>query len=82
MPNVAKLLLTLGFYLLSIVSVAAIPAWESARGQSSIGSLVPGASYISALGHTRDNEYSTNHLSVYIPGQLPSDPSQAPRPHL
>ncbi|GLB33803.1 hypothetical protein LshimejAT787_0106870 [Lyophyllum shimeji] len=50
------------------ISVAAVPAWEAARGQTSIGSLVPGASYIEAIGASRE-KYRTTHLSALIPGQ-------------
>ncbi|TFK43537.1 hypothetical protein BDQ12DRAFT_731546 [Crucibulum laeve] len=60
----------IGLLCLSIASVAAIPTWEGLNGRGSMGSLVPGASYIEALGPVRDNEVQTKHLTVHVPGSL------------
>ncbi|KAF8076379.1 hypothetical protein FPV67DRAFT_414750 [Lyophyllum atratum] len=57
-------------FLWFAISVTAIPAWEGARGQTSISSLVSGTSYIEAVGSSRDCEsYRTTHLSLLHPGQ-------------
>lgn len=66
---------------LAFISVAGIPTWEGPWGdqfRASIGSLVPGASYIEALGPIRQNEvHQTKHLSVASPrGAYFADSSQ------
>lgn len=56
---------------LTSVMVLAIPTWENIAGAAdSIGSLVPGASYIEALGPYREGEVYTRHLTVPIPGKF------------
>ncbi|KAK7470655.1 hypothetical protein VKT23_002078 [Stygiomarasmius scandens] len=54
------------FLLCSLSLVASIPTWMYAPGQSQIGSLVPGAATIEALG-VGSNPYqaSTRHLAAY-----------------
>ncbi|KAF9009072.1 hypothetical protein BDQ17DRAFT_1349476 [Cyathus striatus] len=60
----------LAFFALCLFSLAlAIPTWEGINVRGSIGSLVPGTSYIEALGPARGNEKSQlRHLSLPVPG--------------
>ncbi|KAF9462642.1 hypothetical protein BDZ94DRAFT_1194273 [Collybia nuda] len=67
MLSVPKLFFTIT--LNYILSAIAVPTWEGLNGRNSIGSLVPGAAYIEAIGPTREHDYQTRHLSVQIPGQ-------------
>lgn len=72
MPSILsaqKFLLT--FFLGYVLLVVAIPTWEGLNGRSSIGSLVPGAAYIEAMGPARGHDYQTRHLSVQILGAFP-----------
>ncbi|RDB22858.1 hypothetical protein Hypma_010204 [Hypsizygus marmoreus] len=56
------------FFLWFAILVAGVPTWEGLNGGSSIGSLVPGASYIEALAPVKDNERQTHHLALDSPG--------------
>jgi len=54
--------------LLLVASANAIPMWEGLTGRSSIGSLVPGASYLEAMGPVNDGR-RTLHLGTPGIGQ-------------
>jgi len=56
-------------FLLSLRFIAAIPTWEGMNGRGSIGSLIPGASYINAMGPVVHKGYE-KHLTVRNPGQI------------
>ncbi|CAA7259756.1 unnamed protein product [Cyclocybe aegerita] len=61
--------LALFVLLCSLSIVASIPTWEGMNGRSSIGSLIPGASNIRALGPAI-SQTMPQHLTVHVPGQL------------
>ncbi|PPQ77774.1 hypothetical protein CVT25_011209 [Psilocybe cyanescens] len=60
---------TLLALLFSLQLIAAVPTWEGMNGRSSMGSLIPGASYIEAKGPVSSGS-STRHLSVHRAGEL------------
>jgi len=60
------LLLYCTFYIALVVT---IPTWQGLNGRYPIGSLVPGVTYIEALGPVRDSGIQTKYLSVQMPGQ-------------
>ncbi|KAG5652428.1 hypothetical protein H0H81_005024 [Sphagnurus paluster] len=62
--------IAIAFLLLFVASVSAVPSWEAARGQTNIGSLVPGASYIEAVGPYKEGQYHTQHLTILKRGKL------------
>jgi len=53
----------------SLGLIAAVPTWEGMNGRNSIGSLIPGASYIEALGPGAVGSFA-NHLSPHTPGEF------------
>jgi len=64
----------LSILLCSLSLVVAVPTWEGTTGRGSIGSLVPGASYIHAMGPGAYGG-TANHLALHNPGKSLKDPS-------
>ncbi|KAJ8453559.1 hypothetical protein ONZ45_g19670 [Pleurotus djamor] len=55
-------------YLAFAATVLSIPTWDNWSRQQTIGSLVPGASFIQALGPSQDKQLYKGHLSTATPG--------------
>ncbi|KAF8974569.1 hypothetical protein BDZ97DRAFT_35523 [Flammula alnicola] len=66
MFSVRQIPLTLFVLFCSIQFIAAVPTWEGMNGRSSITSLIPGASYIQAMGPAAQAGM-VKHLSVHVP---------------
>ncbi|KAF4619170.1 hypothetical protein D9613_005084 [Agrocybe pediades] len=64
MYSIKDLPFALFVFLLSWRLIAAVPTWEGMNGRGSIGSLIPGASYIEAMGAL---SAKTNHLAPLTP---------------
>ncbi|KAF4574604.1 hypothetical protein EYR36_005952 [Pleurotus pulmonarius] len=54
--------------LFAFSTVLGVPTWDGWNRQQSISSLVPGSSFIEALGPARDTQMYKGHLSTAIPG--------------
>lgn len=54
--------------LAALPFAAAVPTWEGLNGRSSIGSLIPGASQITAKGPVA-KPTEVKHLTVHEPGE-------------
>ncbi|KII95202.1 hypothetical protein PLICRDRAFT_34039 [Plicaturopsis crispa FD-325 SS-3] len=69
----------LSLLLLSCIAFSvAIPTWENFSSRSSIGSLVPGASFIEAMGSARtDQWHSPNYLTIRQSGGDRGTPGNA-----
>ncbi|KIJ70570.1 hypothetical protein HYDPIDRAFT_172360 [Hydnomerulius pinastri MD-312] len=69
------MLLRLFTLLLSVLNVAvSIPTWENLNNRDAIGSLVPGAGFLEALGPVRrvnPDSHRPNYLSVNAPRGSP-----------
>ncbi|KAH7914360.1 hypothetical protein BJ138DRAFT_1144109 [Hygrophoropsis aurantiaca] len=65
MPNIP--LITFCFLLISIPLVLSVPTWESFNNRQALGTLVPGATFLEALGPVRRAQPSDqpNYISVH-----------------